>query len=270
LKIAVCMKQTPDTEAEIKIAGDAIDDQGFKWVMNPYDEFAVEVGLQLKEKFGGDTCVMTMGPDRVINSMRTALAMGIDRGIHINDDAFNGSDATGEAKALASVIKDFGADIVLCGKQAIDYDMAQVPSMIAEILDLPQCAGCTYIEVAEDGKGAIVKRKVEGAQETYEISLPAVISFDKGVVAQGSEPIQEARFASLPNILKAKKKEIKSFGLAETGLAADEVGEAGARIKVVGYEPLAERSSGTILKDRDTADMVKEVVRLLREEAKVI
>jgi len=270
VKIAVCMKQTPSTEAVIKIAGDAIDDKGFKWIMNPYDEFAVEVGLQLKEKFGGDTWVVTMGPEQVAPTIRTALAMGIDQGIHLNDPSFIGSDATGEAKCLAAVFRDLGPDLILCGKQAIDWDMGQVPQMLAEILDLPQVTGCTSISLADDGKSALAKKKIEGAEETYEIPFPAVISFDKGVVVQGGEPIHEARYAALPGIMKAKKKEIKTMGLGDTGLSQDDVGEAGAKIKVTGYEPLPEKEPGKIFKEQDTAVMVKEVVRLLREEAKVI
>ncbi|MCP4682613.1 MAG: electron transfer flavoprotein subunit beta/FixA family protein [Desulfobacterales bacterium] len=270
MKIAVCMKQTPSTEAAIKIAGNGIDDRGFKWIMNPYDEFAVEAGVQLKEKFGGDTYVITMGPDSAIPNMRTAMAMGIDKAIHLNDPTFKGSDATGEAKALAAVIKELNPDIILCGKQAIDWDMAQVPSMIAELLDLPQCTGCINIKILDDTNKALVKRKIEGAEETYEINLPAVISFDKGLVVQDGEPIQEARYASLPGIMKAKKKEIKTVGLAETGLSTDDVGDAGAMIKITGYEPLTEKQAGRIFKDQETDVMVREVVMLLREEAKII
>ena len=272
MKIAVCMKQTPDTEATIKISGDGtgIDEQNIKWIMNPYDEYATEVALRLKEKFGGETWVVTMGGDRVVESMRTALAMGVDKGVHLKDEAFAGSDALGEAKALAAALKSLEPDIILCGKQAIDWDMAQVPSMIAEIMDLPQCTACSLLNIADDGKSAVVKRKLEGAEETYEISLPAVISVVKGSSVQGSEPIQEARYASLPGIMKAKKKEIKPFGLGDSGLAADQVGAAGAKVKVASYEPLPERAAGKVFKEMETADMVKEVVKLLREEAKVI
>ncbi|HUT55282.1 MAG TPA: electron transfer flavoprotein subunit beta/FixA family protein [bacterium] len=272
MKIAVCMKQTPDTEATIKIAGDGkgIDEQNIKWIMNPYDEYATEVALRLKEKFGGETWVVTMGGDRVVESMRTALAMGIDKGVHLNDPAFAGSDATGEAKAIAAALKSLGPDIILCGKQAIDWDMSQVPAMVAEFMDLPQCTLCSFLEIAADGKSAVVKRKIEGAEETYEISLPAVISIDKGSSVHGSDPIQEARYASLPGIMKAKKKEIKKMGMADAGLSAADVGASGAKVKVAAYEPLPERAAGKVFKEQETADMVKQVVKLLREEAKVI
>lgn len=270
MKIVVCMKQTPDTEATIKIAGDGkgIDEQNIKWIMSPYDEYAVEVALRLKEKVGGETFVVTMGPDRVVESMRTALAMGIDQGVHLNDPAFVGSDAAGEAKALAAAIKKLSPDLVLCGKQAIDWDMTQVPAMLAEALGVGQVTTSCYLKV--DGAKATVKRKIEGAEETYELVLPAVVSIDKGVQVQDSDPIQEARYASLPGIMKAKKKKIEKVGLAETGLAAGDVGAAGAKVKIVGYESLPERAAGKVFKEQETADMVKQVVKLLREEAKVV
>jgi len=272
VKIVVCMKQTPDTEATIKISGDGsgIDEQNIKWIVNPYDEYAVEVALRLKEKFGGEVHIVTMGTDRVIESMRTALAMGADKGVHLKDEAFAGSDAMGEAKALAAAVKSLEPDLVLCGKQAIDWDMAQVPQMMAEVLDMPQCTGTTLLNVSDDGKNAETKRKIEGAEESYEIGLPAVVSVDKGISVQGSDPIQEARYASLPGIMKAKKKEIKEMALGDTGLSGDDVGASGAKVKVTGYEPLPERGEGKIFKDDETENMVKEVVKLLREEAKVI
>jgi electron transfer flavoprotein beta subunit len=264
VKIVVCMKQAPDTEATIKVTGDGkgIEEQNIKWVMNPYDEYAVEQALQLKEKLGGETVVVTMGPDRVVEAMRTALAMGIDRGIHLNDDAFAQSDATGTAKVLAAAIKAEGPDLILCGRQAIDFDMAQVPAIMAEILDMPQVYGVAKMEMSDDGKKATVNRRIEGGEEVYEVSVPAVMTCDKG--------LNEPRYASLPGIMKAKKKEIKKMALADTGLQAGDVGADGSKVWVTEYLPLPERPPGKVFKDQETADMVKEVVKLLREEAKVI
>jgi electron transfer flavoprotein beta subunit len=264
VKIVVCMKQAPDTEATIKVTGDGkgIEEQNIKWVMNPYDEYAVEQALQLKEKFKGETVVVTMGPDRVMEAMRTALAMGIDRGIHLNDDAFAHSDATGTAKALAAAIKAESPDLILCGRQAIDFDMAQVPAIMAEILDMPQAYAVAKMEVSEDGKKATINRRIEGGEEVIELSLPAVMTCDKG--------LNEPRYASLPGIMKAKKKEIKKVGLADTGLSADEIGAKGSKVQVTEYLPLPDRPPGKVFKDQETPDMVKEVVKLLREEAKVI
>lgn len=264
MKIAVCMKQAPDTEATIKVTGDGkgIEEQNIKWVMNPYDEYAVEQALQIKEKLKGETVVVTLGPDRVVEAMRTALAMGIDRGIHLNDDAFANSDATGTAKALAAAIKAESPDLILCGRQAIDFDMAQVPAIIAEILDMPQAYAVSKMELSEDGKKATINRRIEGGEEVIEVSLPAVMTCDKG--------LNEPRYASLPGIMKAKKKEIKKVSLADTGLSADEIGDQGSKIQITEYLPLPERPPGKVFKEQETPDMVKEVVKLLREEAKVI
>jgi electron transfer flavoprotein beta subunit len=262
VKILVCLKQTPDTEATIKITGDGkgIEEQNIKWVMSPYDEYAVEEAIRLKEKQGGETVVVSMGPDRTVESMRTALAMGMDRGVHCWDPAFAGSDALATAKVLAAVIKKENPDLVLCGRQAIDFDQAQVPSFVAETLGLPQVFMVAKLEV-KDNK-ATCNRRIEGGEEIVEAALPAVLTCDKG--------LNEPRYASLPGIMKAKKKEVKKFGLADSGLAADQVGAAGAKLKVVAYMPLPDRPPGKVFKGEETADMVKKVVRLLRDEAKVI
>jgi electron transfer flavoprotein beta subunit len=262
VKVLVCLKQTPDTEATIKITGDGkgIEEQNIKWVMSPYDEFAVEEAIRLKEKKGGETVVVSMGPDRAVEAMRTALAMGMDRGVHCWDPAFAGSDALATAKILAAVVKKENPDLILCGRQAIDFDQAQVPAFLAELLGLPQVYMAAKIDL-QDGK-AVVNRRIEGGEEIVETSLPAVITCDKG--------LNEPRYASLPGIMKAKKKEVKKFTLADSGLAASDVGAGGAKLKVIQYLPLPERPPGKVFKGEETADMVKKVVRLLRDEAKVI
>lgn len=262
MKVVVCMKQTPDTEATIKITGDGkgIEEQNIKWIMSPYDEFAVEEAIRIKEKLGGETVVVTVGPDRVVESMRTALAMGMDRGVHCSDPAFNGSDALGTAKILASVIKAENPDLVLCGRQAIDFDQAQVPAYLAELLGWPQVYAVAKLEI--QGNKAICNRRIEGGEEIVETSLPAVLTCDKG--------LNEPRYASLPGIMKAKKKEIKKWALAQTGLTAQDVGASGAKVKIISFLPLPERPPGKVFKEQDTAEMVKQVVKLLREEAKVI
>ena len=262
MKILVCLKQTPDTEATIKITpdGKGIEEQNIKWVMSPYDEYAVEEAIRLKEKQGGETVVVSLGPDRVVESMRTALAMGMDRGVHCSDPAFAGSDALATAKVLAAVIKKENPDLVLCGRQAIDFDQTQVPAFVAETLGLPQVYMVAKLEVKD--KKVVCNRRIEGGEEIVEASLPAVLTCDKG--------LNEPRYASLPGIMKAKKKEVKKFGLADSGLGADQVGAGGAKLKVAGYLPLPDRPPGKVFKGEETADMVKKVVRLLRDEAKVI
>ena len=264
MKIVVCMKQTPDTEATIKITGDkqGIEEQNIKWVMNPYDEYAVEQALKLKEKQGGETVVVCLGPDRVTEAMRTALAMGIDKGVHLKDPAFNLSDATGTAKALAAAIKPLAPDLILCGRQAIDWDMAQVPMILAELLDMPHVHAVAKMEMAGDGKSAAANRRIEGGEEVIEVKLPAVLTCDKG--------LNEPRYASLPGIMKAKKKELKPVSLAETGLSVNDVGKAGSKVQILEYLPLPDRPPGKVLKEQETEVMVKQVVKLLREEAKII
>jgi electron transfer flavoprotein beta subunit len=186
--------------------------------------------------------------------------MGMDRGVHCVDPAFAGSDALATAKILASVIKAENPDLVLCGRQAIDLDQAQVPAYLAELLGWPQVYAVAKLEI-QPGK-AVCNRRIEGGEEIVEATLPAVLTCDKG--------LNEPRYASLPGIMKAKKKEIKKWALAQTGLAAGDVGAAGAKVKTLGYMPLPDRPPGKLFKEMETADMVKQVVKLLREEAKII
>jgi len=260
VNIVVCMKQTPDTEAKIVLNSDAsgINPDGVKFVMNPYDEYAVEQAIKLKEKFGGETVVVTLGPKRVIEAMRTALAMGIDKGVHIEDPALENADAWGAAKALAAVVKGLNADLILGGKQAIDGDMAAVMASVAEFLDLPQIYNVSSMEMAADGKKATVSRRIEGGEEVYDVTLPAVMTCEKG--------LNEPRYASLPGIMKAKKKEIKEMNLAATGLSAADIK---SKVKINKYLPLEERKAGKVI-EGEPEDAAAKLAKLLREEAKVI
>lgn len=260
MNIVVCMKQTPDTEAKIVLNADAsgINPDGVKFVMNPYDEFAVEQAIQLKEKFGGETTVVTIGPQRVVEAMRTALAMGIDKGIHIDDPALEKADSWATAKVLAGVLKGLNADLILGGKQAIDGDMACVMAQVAEFLDLPHVYNISSMEMSADGKKATVGRRIEGGEEVYEVTLPAVMTCEKG--------LNEPRYASLPGIMKAKKKEIKALKLADTGVSGD---DAKNRIEIIKYLPLEERQPGKII-EGEPEEAAAKLAKLLREEAKVI
>jgi len=264
VKIGVLVKNVPDTEAKIKLNADGsdIETQGVKFVMNPYDEYAVEAALLIREKLKDDTTVtiFSLGPDRVVESLRTALAMGADDAVHIGDPAFEGGDGVTNGKVLAKAVGD-GFDLILGGKQGIDFDSSQTCSALAEALGWPQAMIISALEIHDDKQSAEVHRRIEGGEEVVEIKLPAVLSCDKG--------LNEPRYASLPGIMKAKKKEIKKVGLADIGLQADEVGAAGSATKVVGYAPLAERPSCRML-EGEPGDMAAEVVRALREESKVI
>ena len=263
MNIIVCMKQVPDTETLIKIKpdGSGIVTDDIKYVMNPYCEFAVEEALRIKEKFGGVAILVTMGGARAVEALRTGLAMGADRSIHLNDPAFEGADGLATAKALAEVIKKETFDLILCGKQAVDDDMAQVGPALAEMLNLPHATLITKLELLPDKKKAKVEREVDGGREVLEVNLPAVFTCQKG--------LNEPRYASLPGIMKAKKKEVKPINLASLGLPADQVGAAGAKTKILKYIPPPSRPPGKIVSG-EILDAAKNLVKLLREEAKVI
>ena len=265
MKIVVLVKSVPDTESKIKIAADgvSIDPAGVKFVMNPYDEFAVEEGLRIKERLKDDSTVVaiSMGPERAVEVLRTALAMGADDAIHVSDPAFEGGDAQTTARVLAEVIRPLSADLILGGKQAIDFDAAQTCPAIAEYLGVPQALIVTELKLSDDKQTVTARRRVEGGDELVEMSLPALVTCEKG--------LNEPRYASLPGIMKAKKKEIKKVGLAGTPLKAESVGVAGSKSKVVRFHNLPDRPPVKMISG-DAASQAKELVRLLREEAKVI
>ena len=250
----VCMKQVPDTESIIRIDGEGtgIVEEGLKYVANPYDEYAVEEALRLREKFGeGKVTVVSVGPQRVEETIRYVFAMGADEGILIRDDEPQKSDSFSVAQCLAEVIKDMDYDVIFCGKQAVDDDSGQVGAMLAELLDIPQATVVSKLEVADDKKAAVAHREIEGGEEIIEIQLPAVITAQKG--------LNEPRFTSLRGIKRAMSKpiEIREMKVPE------------AKMKVISLERPPERPPGRILEGED-ADVVGELVRALKNEAKVI
>jgi electron transfer flavoprotein beta subunit len=261
----VCLKQVPDTEAQIRVKpdGSGIITQDIKYVINPYDEFGVEEALRLKEKFGsGTVTIVSMGPERAIESIRMALAMGADKAIHLNDTAFEDGDAYTTAKVLAQAIKGLEYDIIFCGRQAIDDDLAQVGSALAEMLGLPQIYLVTKVEVSQDKKKARVNRQIVGGEEIIEIPLPAVLTCQKG--------LNEPRYASLPGIMKAKKKEVKAMNAAALGIDPNTAGKAGAKCKIVKMYSPPTRSAGKIITGADATETAPQLAKLLREESKVI
>lgn len=264
MNIIVCLKQVPDTEAQIRVApdGKAIVTQDIKWVMNPYDEYGVEEALRLKEKFGGEVTVVGLGPKRVTESIRTALAMGADKGILISDDALEGSDGLATAKALAAAIKDLDYDLLFTGQRGVDDDMGVVGTALAEILDIPNLSVIVKVEVAEDGKSVKAHRPVEGQVLVIESALPALITTQKG--------LNEPRYASLPGIMKAKKKPLEEKTLADLGLDPAEFGEGGRKVKIIQLTPPPERQAGRIVEGETPEEKASGLAKLLHEEAKVI
>lgn len=260
----VCMKQVPDTETVIKINAEktGIVTDGVKFVANPYDEYAVEEALKLKEKFGeGKVTVVTMGPDRVMESMRTFLAMGADEGIILKDNALEGADCYATARALATAIQTLSYDIILMGRIAIDDQSMQVPSYLSEMLNLPIVQVVTKLEVDEDKKSAKATRQIEGGNEVVEVQLPAIITAQKG--------LNEPRYASLPGIMKARKKPVTFKTISDLGLEESSVGLSGSKTRVVLMSSPQERSKGKIL-EGEPAETAKKLVKALRDEAKVI
>ncbi len=264
MNILVCLKQVPDTESQIKIASDGMSvvTDNIKWIMNPYDEYAVEEALLLKEKFGGEVTIISVGPKRVTESIKTALAMGADKGILVDDPAITGSDSLGTARVLAAVIKDLDYNIILCGKQGMDDDYGIVGSTLAELLNIPQVSIVLKLEVSEDASTVKAHREVEGGTMVIEASLPVLITAQKG--------LNEPRYASLPGIMKAKKKSLDVKTIADLGLDANQVGESGAKIKIKQITPPEEREAGKIVEGETPQEMAANLVRLLHEEAKII
>lgn len=261
MNIIVLVKQVPDTETRIKVQPGSTDivREGISYLLNPYDEFAVEEALKIKEAKGGEVVVITMGEARTEEAVRTALAMGADKARRLDGAEFLGADSYATAAALAKAIQGETYDLILCGKQAMDDDSVQVGILVADMLGIPCVNMVTKLEVADGSIKAT--REIEGGTETIEAPTPCVITAQKG--------LNEPRYPSLPGIMKAKKKELKAVSLGDLGLAADQVGAAGSKTEISELSMPAERAAGKVF-EGEPADIVPKVVRMLRDEAKVI
>lgn len=264
MKILVIVKQVPDSTTNIKIRpdGEDIERAGVKMVVNPFDEFAIELAVRLREgrKDVEQVTVLTVGPATAAEALRTCLAIGADDAIHLQDEAFERLDELQTAAVIAAVAQDGGYDLVIRGKQEIDLDSGAVGPAVAELLDLPHVGAVTKLEVAEDGKSLTANRRIEGADEVVRCSLPAVLTIEKGLV--------EARYPSLPNLMKAKKKPVKTLGAGDVAGYAEIVGKLGGT-EVHKLEPPPPRPPGKKLTG-EIGQTVPELVRLLRDEAKVL
>jgi electron transfer flavoprotein beta subunit len=264
VNIAVCLKQVPDTETRIVLNPDSTDivTEGIKWVMNPYDEYAVEEALKIKEKYGGKVTIICLGPERSIEAIRTALAMGADDAVLLNDPAFEGGDSYTTALVLSKALSQIEYDIILTGKQAVDLDCSQVYAGVAEFLNLPYVSIIVGLELFPDQKKALAKRETEGEEkELIEVNLPAVFACQKD--------LNTPRYASLPGIMKSKKKEIKKLGLAELCLNPEHVGTKGSKLKKGKYSLPPQRKAGIKI-EGEIPEASAKLVKLLREEAKII
>ncbi|MEJ2238057.1 MAG: electron transfer flavoprotein subunit beta/FixA family protein [Gemmatimonadales bacterium] len=249
VKIAVCIKRVPDSETRIKIGtdGKSIDESGVKFVLNPFDEYAVEEALKLKEHTNGDVVAISLGPESSQETIRSALAMGADRGVLLKCDSIP-LDPLPTARALAAELEQGAYDIVFFGKLAIDnYDQA-VGTMVAELLGIPSVSAITRLEVTD--QSATVEREIEGAVEVVEFSLPAVVTAEKG--------LNEPRYPALRGIMLAKKKplDVKDVDLSKGGL------------EVLELSLPSERKAGRIVGEGPEA--VPALVDALQNEAKVL
>jgi electron transfer flavoprotein beta subunit len=249
LNIVVCIKRTPDTEAKIRLGGDgaSIDPEGVKFIISPYDEFAIEAGLQVKEAAGdGEVALLSMGGEDTQETLRQGLAMGADRAVLLKGNP--GTDGLAVAKALAAELKEMSPSLILFGMKGADMDQQQVGPMTATLLGLP-CA--TAVAEFEMGEGVVTcRREVEGGAEILELDLPAVVTMTKGKF--------EPRYASLKGIMAAKRKPLDQKDA--------QGGEARLTVKKLAYPP--ERPAGKIV--GEGPDAAPELVRLLREEAKAL
>ncbi|ULT55892.1 electron transfer flavoprotein subunit beta/FixA family protein [Neobacillus drentensis] len=257
MNIYVLMKRTFDTEEKIAISGGKINEDGAEFIINPYDEYAIEEAIQVRDANGGDVTVISVGSEESEKQLRTALAMGADKAVLINieDDVENGDQFT-TAKILAEYLKDKNADLILGGNVAIDGGSGQVGPRVAELLNIPYVTTITKLEI--DGTSVTVTRDVEGDSEVIGTSLPLLVTAQQG--------LNEPRYPSLPGIMKAKKKPLEELELDDLDLEEDDVEAKTKTIEI--YLP-AKKEAGKVLAG-DLNDQVKELVQLLHTEAKVI
>jgi electron transfer flavoprotein beta subunit len=261
MKILVCIKHVPDTESKIKLAADGrnIDESVVnKWVISPYDEYALEQALLFREALEGEVVLLAAGREAAQASLRQGLAMGADRAVLIKDDALDRTDGLTRSRALAAVALAESAELVLLGKYGVGTDEAQTGPMLAELLGWPHVAAVSKIEL-DDG-GFVAEREIEGAREVQQGRLPVVISCEKG--------LNEPRYPSLKGIMQAKKKPLEVKTPADLGLDPVDEGQS-ATLVWESIELPPPRAAGRLI-DGTPEEAARELVRLLHEEQKVI
>jgi electron transfer flavoprotein beta subunit len=257
MNIFVLLKRTFDTEEKISINNGAIDEQGAEFIINPYDEYAIEEAILLKDKHGGNVTVVTIGNEEAEKELRTALAMGCDQAVLINtEDDLEESDPFTTSKILAQYFQENEFDLILGGNVSVDKSSGQVGPRLAELLDISYITTITKMDV--DGKTAVIERDVEGDSEIIESSLPLLVTAQQG--------LNEPRYPTLPGIMKAKKKPLEELELDDLNLNEDDVAPKSKTIEV--YLP-PKKEAGKIL-EGGLESQVKELLKLLHTEAKVI
>ncbi|MGP4071345.1 electron transfer flavoprotein subunit beta/FixA family protein [Piscibacillus sp. B03] len=257
MNIYVLMKKTFDTEEKIQINGGVIEEEGAEFIINPYDEYAIEEAIKIRDDHGGEVTVVTVGDEESEKQLRTALAMGADKAVLINteEDLEEGDQYT-TARILEAYFEDKEVDIILAGNVAIDEASGQVGPRLADRLDIPYVTTITELNI--DGDTVSIVRDVEGDEEKIETSLPLLVTCQQG--------LNEPRYPSLPGIMKAKKKPLEELEIDDLDLDEDDV-EAKTETVEVFLPP--EKEAGKVL-EGETDEQVKELVSLLRSEAKVL
>ena len=249
MNILVLVKQTFDTEEPVIVIQERISEDGIKFILNPYDEYAVEQAVQLKEEYGGEVTVVSIGPDRFESALRTALAMGADKAVLINDETLFGDEYT-VSKVLAAFVHQGAYDIVFAGQMSVDSASAQLGPRLAQELNIPFVT--SILEFALEDDEAVVKREVEGCVHTLQVPLPALFTAQQG--------LNEPRYPSLPNLMKAKKKPLQHFTASDLGLSPD---DARAKTSTVNYFLPEKKSAGRVLTG-EMESQVNELVTLLQ------
>ncbi|MGE6259290.1 electron transfer flavoprotein subunit beta/FixA family protein [Heyndrickxia sporothermodurans] len=257
MNIFVLLKRTFDTEEKITISNGLINEDGAEFIINPYDEYAVEEAIQVRDEHGGEVTVISVGNEEAEKQLRTALAMGADKAVLINtEDDLEAADQFTTAKILAEYLKDKEADLIIGGNVAIDGGSGQVGPRVADLLGIPYVTTITKMEI--DGESVSIVRDVEGDSEVIETKLPLLVTAQQG--------LNEPRYPSLPGIMKAKKKPLDELEIDDLDLDEDDVQ---AKTKTIEVDLPPKKEAGKIL-EGELSVQVKELVELLHKEAKVV
>lgn len=263
MNIAVCIKQVPDTEARLRIdaAGRWIDEEDLSFVVNESDEYALEEALRIAESTGGEVVVFSLGPDRVREALRKALALGASRAVHLGDPALLGGDSLATGRALAAALAREPFDLVLTGSQSDDVGFGSTGSVIAGHLGWPHAWLVMGVEPEEGGTVKVTREMESGMNEIARLRLPAVLEIQAG--------LNHPRYASLKGIMQAKKKEIAALTAADLDIPAEEAGAAGSRLEIVSVA-FPDSGKGAQIIAGDAATAARALVEKLQKEARVL
>lgn len=262
LNIVVCVKQVPDTTVKKELVpldgGYHLKRQGVDSVLNPFDEYAIEEAIRQRDAHGGEVTMLMMGPPSAEDSMRKGLAMGVDRGVLVTDDALAGTDVWGTAKVLAAALGEMEFDIVLCGQESADARTGLLPGALAEHLGIPLLSYAQKLEVV-DGRASI-QRQAPGGYQVVDAPTPVLVSVVKA--------INEPRYPSLKGIMAAKRKEVAKRSLSDLGVPADSVGIGGARTQVVAVNARPEKAAGQVV--TEPPEVAAKLIADFLQEKKII